>query len=124
MVNGRRSHSRATTVSVTLFNKNKNKQKKTITTTSTTIRSTSKDKRDEGAELTKQQKDKRCGDNAASDKRLDGWIVLHLGTRDPETATGIGTGIGTEAEGHVEGGKRLATSEQANKPTEKRDDCT
>lgn len=65
-----------TTVSVTLFTNND--EVKTIATTS---RERDKDKREEGAELAEQQKDKRCGDNAASDKRLDGWIVLHLGPR-------------------------------------------
>lgn len=73
--------------------------------------------REKEKEKKEQQKDKRCGDNAASDKRLDGWIVLHLGpgTGDP-TRIGSLQGSGRDRAGQGR--------QQANKPTEKRDDCT
>lgn len=120
MVNRGGRGRRVTTVSVTLFTNNN--EVKTIATTASGERD--KDKRDEGAELAEQQKDKRCGDSAASDKRLDGWIVLHLGPSRVESSR---AGPGRYRDGTEDGTEKARPGrgrQQANKPTEKRDDCT
>lgn len=106
-----------TTVSVTLFTTNSNNNNNEVKTIATTASGEQdKDKRDEGAELAEQQKDKRCGDNPASDKRLDGWIVLHLGPSRAEPSR-VDPGRYRDRNGGRDGeGQAGAGSKQINQP--------